>query len=204
MSRGRFACVLVVALAVVGGWNLPASAGLSIVSDSIKVDRADQTVFFDIVFNQAPDFKTVDSFGRHADAFQYEIVPNTNANIDSLPFGAIRAVVRGDEIGGGHVIPIRDGFEHGASSDPTSGGWGAILGKVPFTLQGPQLAFSAPFDFLGTTDGHFTYRLFTTNYGSTVSQVQGVSVPLPPAFPIGVIVLFTLGMAGFITRRVIR
>ena len=178
-------------------------AGLSIVSQSVSVDRADQEALFSLNFNKAPDFTTADFFGRHLDSFQYEVVPNTTRGIDSLGFEDIRAVIRGDEIGAG-VIPIRDGFENGSDPNPASGGWGKILGSVPYSLQGSRLTFQAPFDLLGVTNpnGEFAYRVFTTNYGATVSSVQSVSIRLPPALPAGLVVLFILLSASFLKRRV--
>lgn len=87
-------------------------------------------VTFSITFNQVPDFFTVDSFGRAANAFQFYIVGDPTlsypANYDSI--------IRGGEIYLGGGIPIRNGSP--SIADPHAGGWGAIRGIVPFTLTG--------------------------------------------------------------------
>ena len=134
MSRGCSAC----AIALLGGAIIlllggSASAGLTIVSQKVKVDYGDREVFFTLVFNHAPDFVTTDMYGRPADSFQYEIVPNTNSSIENYPLQAVRTVIRGDEIGPGSLLPIRDGFENGSDPSPTSGGWGFVRAeKSPF------------------------------------------------------------------------
>jgi hypothetical protein len=170
-----------------------ASAELSIVSQSVAVDRSDQDVMFTLVFNQAPNFTAIDSFGRPQDSFQYEIVPNTLESFDTLPYMSVAAVIRGDEIDAGSVLPIRYGFGHGEDRNPAAGGWGPIITAVPFTLTGTTMTWDTPFSVLGTTNGHFAYNLFTTNFGTTVSSVESVSIPLPAALPIG---LITLGLVG--------
>lgn len=172
-------------------------AGLELVSQSVQVSPTDQQATFTLVFNHVPNFATCDSFGRPADSFQVECIPNTKAPMDALNFGDIRAVVRGDEIGKGHMLAIRDGFENGSDPFPASGGWGTIRGKVPFQLTGDTLTFSAGMNLLDAPSGTFSYRAFTTYYGSTVSSVQGsasASVPLPPALPAGLAMLVVFAM----------
>jgi hypothetical protein len=204
MSRGRGnGLTVVVAVFLVFFLSGHSLAGLSIESQSVSVDRADQDVSFTLDFNKSPDFTTTDLFGRHADSFQYEIVPNTTRGIDNFAFEDIRAVIRGDEISPS-MIPIRDGFENGSDPNPASGGWGKILGAVPYSLHGNQLSFTAPFNLLGVTNpnGGFAYRVFTTNFGATVSNVEGVSIPLPAALPAGLIVLSMLVGASFVKHRI--
>ncbi|HWE01393.1 MAG TPA: hypothetical protein VG326_03210 [Tepidisphaeraceae bacterium] len=178
-------------------------AGLSIVSQNVSIDRPDHDVLFTLNFNQAPDFKTTDLFGRPADSFQYEIVPDTTHSIGYFSVEDIRAVIRGDEIGAGALLPIRDGFEHGSDPSPFSGGWGQTLGTVPFSVQGSRLTFQAPFNLLGITNhsGAFAYRVFTTNFGSTVSEIQSVSISLPPALPAGIIIFSIFAGVCFFRRR---
>lgn len=198
-------CVMIRSLALialfVGVFSGQAHAGLSIVSQSIQVDRADQEVAFQLTFNHAPNFSTYDSFGRPQDSFQYEIVPNATTSIDTLPFLSINAVVRGDEIGTGHTVPIRNGIAGGSDPNPASGGWGPVRANVPFTLTNNTLSFDASFAQIGTTNGAFSYRVFTTNYGSTVSLVESVSVPLPAALPIGLALIGLIGVATVACRK---
>lgn len=208
MLRDRlWSLVALMAGSVIFGFSQFASAGLSIVSQQANVDKADQDVVFTLNFSQSPDFKTADSLGRRLDSFQYEIAPNTATPIDQLPFSAVGAVVRGDEIGGGNVIPIRNGFQNGSDPNPAAGGWGTVRGTVPFTLTGNSLSFTTPFSLIGTTNGTFSYRVFTTNYGSTVStaeSVSSVSVPLPSALPAMLMTAGAFVGFGLLRRRVAR
>ena len=202
MLRGRFVSILAVAAGlVVFSISSSASAGLSILSQQVDVDRADQEIVFTVDFNHAPDFNTVDSLGRRADSFQYEIVPNSSTPIDQLPFSSVGAVIRGDEIGSGKVVPIRNGFANGSDPNPASGGWGTVRGSVPFTLQGSTLTFTTGFTIIGTTNGVFSYRVFTTNFGSTVTTMESISVPLPTALPATLATIGAFAGVGLLRRR---
>lgn len=203
MSRTRMARVLVVGLflAAVAAGSRPVNAGLAVVQQKARIDRADKQVLFSIVFNQTPDFTTVDAHGRPRDSFQYEIIPNVTGGFDQYPFDAVRTVIRGDEIGAGHVIPIRAGTQDGPDPNPKSGGWGVALGQVPFSLTGHTLSFDVPYKLMGTTDGNFSYLLLTTHYGATVSAIQGSSVPLPSAALLGAAGLCMLGALRYLTRH---
>ena len=72
-----------------------------------------------------------------------------------------------------------------------------LTGEVQQHLGGGRVRAIA----LGTTDGLITYRLFTTNFGSTVSQVESVSVPLPSALPMSCIILGLIGVVTVVARR---
>ena len=192
MLGGRLFCSPVILAGAILLSCQSTRAGLQLVSQSIQVDKPYRQVDFSLTFNHAPDFQTVDSFGRPADSFQYEIVPNTSAPFDQLSFLSIAAVIRGDEIGGG-MLPIRNGVQNGSDPSPLSGGWGTIRASVPFTLNGNQLSFDASFNMLGTANGLFSYEVCTTNFGATVSEAQGVSVPLPPALSAGLYLLAAMG-----------
>ncbi|HZL35374.1 MAG TPA: hypothetical protein VFC78_08695 [Tepidisphaeraceae bacterium] len=199
-SRFAFASLMLPALAFLAGAT-PAQGGLSILSQTARVDASAGQVSFDLVFNHPPDLVPADTYGRRAESFQYEIVPDSLAPVYSSPESAIRAVIRGEEIGGGSIIPIRDGFENGIDPSPAAGGWGAVRGSVPFTIQGDQLSFVAPFSLLGTTDGRFSYVVFTTSYGLTDSTIQDVTVPLPAALPAGLATLLLVGGGIWFWRR---
>ncbi len=173
------------------------------ISQKVQVDQSDQQVHFTLVFDHTPDFQTFDSFGRPEDSFQYEIIPNTGKQFSSLSFGDIRTVIRGDEIGSGNVLPIRNGLQNGSDPSFASGGWGFIRATVPFQLQGDQLSFGASFNQLDTPSGLFSYRVFTTNFGSTVSITESVSVPTPPVLPISLVVLGLLGAVRVISKHAV-
>ena len=177
-----------------------ARAGLLILSQSVNVSLDQQEATFTVAFDHPPMFGPRDSLGRPLESFQYEIAPDCT-NIDQCPFTAIRAVVRGDEIDGGHMIPIRDGIENGSDPNPASGGWGYVRGDVPFQLRGDTLTFSAPLSMLQAPDGQFAYRVFTTSSGQTDSLVTGQSIPLPAALWTGGSLLLTLGIVSRALRR---
>lgn len=168
-------------------------AGLFIDSQSVKVSSDLRQATFTIAFDHPPDFALRDSLGRPLESFQYEIAPDCT-DIDQCPFTAIRAVVRGDEIGSGQQVPIRDGVENGSDPSPASGGWGNVRGSVPFRLQGSTLTFSTPLSLLQDPDGDFAYRVFTTSSGQTESLVTGESIPLPAALWTGGSLLLALGL----------
>lgn len=194
MKRSRFAFVwIALCAAFVLLTGRPAKAGLTIVSQDVRVDTRDQQVFFNLVFNHPPDLQTTDSFGRRAESFQYEIDPNAHIDINSAALSEVSAVVRGDEIGSGYLLPVRNGFGAGVDPSPAAGGWGPVRGRVPFRLQSDQFSFAVPFAMLGTYDGNFAYRVFTTDYGATDSLIVGTTVPLPPALPIGLLTLLAIG-----------
>jgi hypothetical protein len=165
---------------------MPFSAmAVTVLASTVTYDEQAQIFDFSITFSGAPDFFTVDSFGRPAVAFQYYIFFNgvhgrLNADSDSL--------VRGSEIHFAGDLRIRDGLKGGSSSDPEAGGWGPLRGAVPFALVGPELSFSAPLAIVGDSDGHFAYRLFTFEFGRTTyprvdGWSNGVTYPIPVPEP---------------------
>ena len=185
MLRWSFALAAMVALGVV---RIGAAvAGIEIVSESAAVDREAGKVRFNVVFDEAPDFWTVDEFGRVADSFQYEIDGDWNAPV-GLPAEGLDAVVRGEEIRVADVLRIREaGLNIQPDPDPVAGGWGAVRAEVPFQLDGAELSFSADLSALGDDgDGYFAYRLFTTEFGLTISEVESRLLPSdeePPPGP---------------------
>jgi hypothetical protein len=181
--------------AVVLGWTGVAGAGVVIVSESAEVDRAAGVARFTLRFDGRPDFWTVDALGRVADSFQYEIDGDWRAPL-GLPAEGLDAVVRGDEIHAAGDLRIRAaGFDTPPDPDPLAGGWGPVRAAVPFGLNGTTLRFQATLRDIGDDgDGYFGYRVFTTEYGLTTSEVESrllppgegptpgpVPVPLPPA-----------------------
>jgi hypothetical protein len=161
-----------------------ASAGVVIVGQSASVDRERGSASFDLHFDARPDFQTVDEHGRVADSFQYEIDANGPASKE-LPVNFIDAVVRGDEIRVANALRVRGGWGDTPDPDPVAGGWGPVRTTVPFNLDGGHLSFEVPLSALGdgAADGIFSYRVFTTDFGLTSSEVESsvgaVSVPLP-------------------------
>src|SRR5262245_61037184 len=127
----RMAVVQIAVLALLVVIAGTAKAEFMFVSESAVFNPVTQEVLFTIEFNQAPDFSTVDSFGRQANSFQYFIVGDPN-----LPYPVnFDAIIRGEEI---HITldTIRIRNSEPGVPDPVAGGWGAVRGVVPFSLNG--------------------------------------------------------------------
>jgi hypothetical protein len=101
-----------------------------------------------------------------------------------------------DDLPGGRRRPAGVAAGRRPDDDPDAGGWGRVIATVPFTLTGRELRFEAPLAALGDDDGYFAYRLFTTEYGLTVDELESrllppgedpdpdpTPIPLPPALP---------------------
>ena len=174
----------------VGRAGVTSGPPLKIASQSVHLDLPNRQADFSLTFDHAPDFDHPDALGRRHDSFQYEIAPSLS-DIQNADLFAITAVVRGDELSATQ-LPIRSGVADGIDSNPAAGGWGPLIGSVPYHLDGSTITFAAPLDLLGAPDGAFGYRVFTTNYGSTVSLQMGSAVSLPRAVWGGLVVLFAL------------
>ena len=154
MFRGCAVCAL--AGALFSAQCNQASAGLEIVSQNVHIDVPAQQVDFTINFSHAPDFQKVDLFGRPADSFQYEIIPNTTKPFSQFDFPlAIVSVVRGDEIGSGHLLPIRNGIQNGSDPNPASGGWGTCPWVRAIYTQRRSARLHRAFSMIGTSNGVF-------------------------------------------------
>lgn len=197
-----------------------AVGGIEIVSESAVVDRDAGVARFTVTFDEAPDFYTADEFGRLADSFQYEIDGDWRAPIGLPPEGLDR-VVRGDEIHVAGRLRVRDAtFEVSPDPDPNAGGWGAVRAELPFELDGAELRFEAPLGDIGDEgDGYFAYRLFTTEFGLTTSEVETrllppgeepvpgpvpQPIPVPPPLHACGAAVFLLTLGHFIRRQALR
>ncbi|MEH1835350.1 MAG: hypothetical protein V7L29_25675 [Nostoc sp.] len=162
-----------------------AQAVLLIESESALVNLDAKEVLFTINFNRVPDFFTVDQVGRQADSFQYFIDADGELPVfrGSPYYSELESIIRGEEIHVAGDVRIRDVFSIGAS-EPNSGGWGKIRGSVPYSLDGTVLKFSAPLEFIGDSDGLFSYQLELYEFGG-ISDLLGdkkstiASVPEP-------------------------
>jgi hypothetical protein len=208
MLSRRFSCVLAfsawglalasrpawVAAGAVGAAGALDSSPLQIVNSTVVLNQGEKTAAFDLQFNHTPDFYTLDSAGRVEDSFQYFINPDWTGNTQDLQlaFGQFRDVVRGDEIHTSGKLLIRDATIP-ANPDPTSGGWGPVIAAEPFHVNGDNLTFAASFNDLRAPKGTFSYEVYTTHFGGTVSTVQGWAVPLPPAAFMGMAMFGAMG-----------
>jgi hypothetical protein len=168
--------VIVAAALLAPGAAAQAPSPLTAVSESAIYDPATGRVTFTLAFNRAPDFRTVDEFGRQADSFQYYILGDL-----SLPYPAYYdSIIRGEEI---HVVPgllrIRDPLP--SNPDPATGGWGPIRGEVPYRLEGSVLTFSVDLSTISdhSVDGRFSYELLLTQFGASTQFIQNQSVVRP-------------------------
>jgi hypothetical protein len=151
--------------------GFPMSTPLQILGTDFRA-----TMHFNLHFNERPDFTTLDAYGRPQDSFQIFISFNP-ATANPANSQSADVIVRGDEIHIAHAIRIRDARPPVA--DPNAGGWGAIRGAVPFHVKTEpngtaRLTFDASFSLLGIV-GQFGWVVQTTNSGSLVNQIQGVS-----------------------------
>jgi len=185
--------------ALVSAMVAPAArADFALVSQDLTVNGKDATASFSLTFNQAPDFTTVDSLGRPANSFQVEfdgaVDPAT-----SLP-DDLTAVVRGDEIRLGDGLPIRTPTGDGGAN---SGGWGPVVGTVPFSLTGDTVSFDVPTSELGWTGGQWQASVYSLAYGDLTAQQTVSSIPTPPAFWAGLAGLTVVGGLS-VRRKVLR
>jgi hypothetical protein len=158
-----------VTLAVLGGTNVQAQTPLT----PFEIERqfatfepsADPSIFFRLIFNEAPDFTTVDQFNRQADSFEYQ-TPD--------------AVIRGAELFvSGDMIRVR-ALSPPDTTDTNSGGWGPIIDSVPFTLSGTTMTFSIPFQFLASGPT-FAYTVFAATFGAQTGPIiNGVTIAGSP------------------------
>lgn len=187
--------------AAVSGWLtcVPcrfAAGGVSPLAQSVVVNESAGDATFTLDFGHEPRLHTLDAKGDPVDSFQYEIAADPAPG--EAPLANLTAIVRGSEIGTGDVIPIRLASPPDAA-DAAAGGWGPVVGTVPFELEGSQLSFTAPLQLLGTADGNFAYRVFTLEDGAISASADGPaeSVPVPPAFWTGLAAIALLILAAF-------
>lgn len=192
--------MFVVVAAVVASSAVEARAhteDFHLVAHSVAVDEAAGTATFSLTFDREPRFFLPHGGGgAQPNAFQYEIDADTEAKPGPVEWDDIDVVVRGAEIFRGDGIPIRDRDGDGGNN---AGGWGAVRSTVPFDLDDNTLTFTAGLDALADDgDGHFRYRLITTQDGGLTSEVQGAVIPLPAAVWGGLVMM---GAAGVAARR---
>ena len=166
-------------------------------AQSAIFDPATGNVTFSLMFNQGPDFYTVDTFGRAATDFQYFVYGDPRAGYPA----EFDSIIRGGEIYLGQGIPVRNATP--SVADPNAGGWGAIRTRVPFTVAGASLTFSVPLTLLSdrSTDGHFTYILQTDVYGALNQRVTGQSSVVASPEPSGLPILCGLVMVVLLRPR---
>lgn len=178
----RNAAIKIVALVLLSSIAWSAKAEFTFLSESAVFNPSNQEVVFTIVFNQAPDFFTIDSNGRQANSFQYYIVGDPN-----LPYPSkFDAIIRGEEIHiTSNVIRIRNSPP--TDSSPEAGGWGSIRGTVPYKIKGNVLTFSTPLQLISnqSRDGHFDYELESYQFGTSTLNVASQSRVAPQPTTMG-------------------
>ncbi len=197
MSNRKTLSILALSGGLLAGAAAPASGGVSTSFESVVVDKAAGDALFTIDFPHAPDFFKVDAAGRPADSFQVEITAGSNVNNFLNP----TSVIRGDEIRFAQALRVRDAAP--PDPDPHAGGWGAIRGTVPFSVNGDAVAFTAPFSLLGVPNSVFGYHIFTVADGVVQSEAFGntQAVPLPTALSATLLTLGS-GLTGMFLRRI--
>jgi hypothetical protein len=150
---------------------------------------ADPSIFFRLIFNEVPNFTTVDQFNRQEDGFEYQ-TPD--------------ALIRGGELFvSGDMIRVR-AISPPDTTDPNSGGFGAIIDTEPFTLSGTTMTFSIPFQFLAPSPT-FAYTVFAATFGAqtgpTINDMtmagSPTTVPEPSTWLMMALGFAGLGFVGF-------
>ncbi len=150
-----------------------ASADFALVSQDLTINRQADTVAFSLTFNQAPNFGYDAATGTPVDSFQVEF-----EGAATMP-GDLTAVVRGDEIHVSNAVRIRSATGNGGAD---SGGWGPIVGSVPFALTGDTIKFAVPTSELGWTGGGWSANVYSFAAGDLTAAQSASSIPTPPAF----------------------
>jgi hypothetical protein len=199
MRRSMLFTAVLVGLGAVSSVARAHTEDFHIVDHSVVVDDVAKTATFRLSFDREPRFFLPHGGGGgQPNAFQYEIDVDT-ATRGPIAWDGIDTVVRGGEIFAGSEIPIRDRDGDGGSN---AGGFGPVRAAVPFDLDGSTLTFTAALSDLGDEgDGHFKYRLITTENGGLTGEVQGAVIPLPAAVWSGMMMLGGLGIVRKIRGR---
>jgi hypothetical protein len=150
--------------------------------ETATFDPKSPDIDFRIVFNQPPDFFTVDASGRQAIDFQY-YTP------ESLIRGAEIYITR-------TTIRIRS-YPPPSDPDPAAGGWGPVIKTVPFILDGDTVTFSAPFDLFSNSP-IFTYQFQVDVFGVNKELITGSTAPEPATW---VMTLFGFAGLGYASYR---
>jgi hypothetical protein len=192
--------IRLLALCTLGAAALPASAGgpaLFATHHSIVWDDDARTVTFSITYNRLPDFFTLDSMGRQADSFQWylDTLPGDNGFGGAIPW---ETIIRGEEIHIAGDIRIRDATR-GPGGGPDGGGWGPLVGSVPYTMVDTTQTFIVPFATLNTPDGNMAFELQLLQYGRWTGDLySGRSIP---ALAAGAVMLGVIGVGATRRRR---
>lgn len=176
----RGTAFLMLSLVLLFGSPIAASAVFIFQSESTIFEPASGKVQFTIGFNQSPDF-TVGSQGRQANSFQYFIAGDSSltspAKYDSI--------IRGEEIHlSADMLRIRNSVPPDSGPITVTGGWGAVRGEVPFSLNGNTLTFSTPLSLISdhSLNGTVAYRLESYEFGSLTKFAESqFSVAPEPA-----------------------
>jgi hypothetical protein len=188
--------------AVIGGMVVSAAvstarADFLLESQSVSIDNKSHLVDFSLTFNQSPDFATQDTLGP-ADSFQIDFNGNFDPHSTTAFRNSLTAVVRGDEIHIAGDIPIRSLNGTGGAN---SGGFGPVVGSVPFNLIGDTVTFSVPTKDLGYTGHSYQYEAISFANGRQTASQFVTAVPTPAAFPSGVVGLILVAGATYVIRR---
>lgn len=179
VSRGAAACFFFF-LSFSATLQCQAQGSFALVGGSVSDIDNSGNVNFTLQFSYPPDFFSCDAGGRQANGFQFYIGTTTNVP-QFYPPRPYASLIRGGEIYLGNGIAIRnDGPPD--DGEPNSGGWGAVRGTVPFSLNGSSLTFAVPAAVLNV-QGSFAYSLLLTSYGgathSPYTGASGGDIPLP-------------------------
>ncbi len=166
-------------------------------SQSVAIDNKTHLADFSLTFNQPPDFNTLGSVGP-INSFQIDFNGNYNPHNAATFRNSLTGIVRGDEIHTAGDIPIR---ALNGDGGPSSGGFGPVVGSVPFNLIGDTVTFSVPTADLGYTGHYYQYDAISLANGRQTANQFVTAVPTPAAFPSGVVGLIFVAGATYLIRR---
>jgi len=166
------------------------------VSDSVETDFTAHTTTFTVRFDCAPDFLTLDQYGRQKNSFQYYIDRDLDGEIFSPDADVL--IVRGEEIHSADALRVREAL--GDDPSKTSGGWGPVCATVPFDLNGDTLSFTLSWNTFDSSDQRFRYALETYEFGSMNDELIH-SIPLPAAFWAGGAMLAVVVLVQVVRAR---
>lgn len=172
-SRHALACSLLLLSSLSAAHADAAKGFLRPLHYSTTFDVAAGTASFAVQFDRAPDFFTLDSANRAADAFQFwtdtistDPIASTYAGIlGTGPLGTQMLVTTS-------YLPTTNQLsfvwpqllEYPGPKDP--GGWGSVEAFGGYTLAADNtVSFDVPLALLHAPDGHFNYVFHTGSYG---------------------------------------